>query len=354
MKQGTNTLETEQSIKTGRAAQIAKPNSGIQIEKYEYQAPQARQVRLKIEACGVCHSDSFPMGGGFPGQKYPIVPGHEMIGIVEAIGDGVGRLKIGDRVGVGWHGGHCHECPSCRAGDFITCQKLQVPGITMDGGYAEYAIFSEEVCAVIPEKLLSAEAAPLLCAGVTTFNALRHSGAGPGDIVAIQGLGGLGHLAVQFACKMGFETVAIARGKEKKSFAHELGAKHYIDSEQSDATETLKKLGGAKVILTTITSSKAMNPWISTLAINGRMVIVGAGMEPLEISPISLIGARSSVAGWPSGTAKDSEDCLNFAALTGIRPMIESYPFEKAEEAYQRMMSGKARFRVVIELNKKS
>ncbi len=341
--------KTEHNQKTGRAAQLVKPNTKLEFVSKNYAAPAARQVRIKIEACGVCHSDSFTFLGAFPGTVYPAVPGHEVVGIVDAVGDGVSRLKKGDRVGIGWHGGHCHECISCRSGDFIACIKLQTPGITINGGYAEYANFAEEVCALVPPELSPSEAAPLMCAGVTTYNALRNAGARPGDIVAILGMGGLGHLGIQFANKMGFRTIAIARGSDKAAFAKQLGAHHYIDSEAADAVDNLSKLGGAKVLLSTITNSDAMSPWVDALAINGRMILVGADMKPMQVSPVTMLRGRRSVTGWPSGTAKDSEDCLKFAALMGVRPMIEKFPFDKAQEAYERMMSGKARFRVVLE-----
>jgi D-arabinose 1-dehydrogenase-like Zn-dependent alcohol dehydrogenase len=280
------------------------------------------------------------------------VPGHEIVGIVEELGADVVRLKKGDRVGVGWHGGHCAECDSCRKGDFITCRNLETPGITRDGGYAEYGLFPENVCAMVPPELSSAEAAPLLCAGVTTYNALRHAGAMAGDVVAILGIGGLGHLGVMFANKMGYNTVAIARGKDKAAFATKIGAHHYIDSENPDAVDQLNKLGGAKVILSTITNSKAMSPWVNGLCIGGRMVLVGADFQPMEVSPVALLAGRRSLTGWPSGTARDSEDCLKFAALSGIRPMIETFPLNKAEQAIEHMLSGKARFRAVIEVSK--
>lgn len=350
MSQSTISTAVEKDMKSGRAAQISKPEADFKMEEMSYPHPKGRDVRLKLQACGVCHSDSFAMGGQFPGLKYPIVPGHEIVGIVDAVGEEVQRLKPGERVGVGWHGGHCGWCSSCRSGDFIACERLETPGITRDGGYAQYAIFSEAVCAAVPEQLTSAEAAPLLCAGVTTFNALRHAGAATGDTVAILGIGGLGHLGVQFANKMGYRTVAIARGEDKERFVKELGAHSYINSESDTAVANLKKEGGAKVILATATSSKAMSPWIDALSVGGRMVIVGAGFEPLNVAPVQLLGKRNSIMGWPSGTAMDSEECLNFAALTGIRPMLEKYPFEKAAEAYKRMMSGAARFRVVLEI----
>jgi propanol-preferring alcohol dehydrogenase len=336
-------------VRTASAAQVTKAGSKLEINKREVGLPSSRHVLLKIQACGVCHSDSFAVEGTWPGIKFPIVPGHEIVGIVEELGSDCKRFKKGDRVGVGWHGGHCGVCPSCRRGDFITCVNLQTPGINFDGGYAEYGSFPEEVCAAVPAQLDSVEAAPLLCAGITTFNALRHSGAQPGDLVAILGLGGLGHLGVQFASKMGFNTVAIARGDDKAPFAKQLGAKHYINSERQNVSEELKKLGGAKVALATVTSAKAMNPLIDGLSIDGRLVVVGADFEPMQISPIQLISGRTSVSGWPSGTGKDSEECLEFSALMGVRPLVERFPFKSANEAYERMMSGKARFRAVIE-----
>lgn len=336
--------------RTGRAFFVSKPDGEFAVREVQYPAPQKDQVLLKVSACGICHSDSFAVSGHFPGLKYPVCPGHEIAGVIEAVGTDVVRLSPGDSVGVGWHGGHCGECIACRSGDFIACRLLKTPGISIDGGYAQYAIFPESVCALIPDELDFADAAPLLCAGVTTFNALRHSGAKGGDVVAIIGIGGLGHLAVQFANKMGFYTVAIARGDDKAEFAGDLGAHLYINSESKDAVSKLKNIGGAKVILATAASSKAMSPWVDALTIDGKMVIVGADTEPLNISPIQLIGGRKQIMGWPSGTAKDSEECMEFAARFDIRPMIEQYPFDQAQEAYERMMSGEARFRVVLDL----
>lgn len=344
----TSSLKMAVQTVKGKAAQVKEANKGIEAVTLDFAAPQGDQVRVKIEACGVCHSDSFAVGGQFPGLNLPVVPGHEIVGKVEAVGDSVSRLKVGDRVGIGWHGGHCFECASCLRGDFICCLKLATPGITYNGGYAQYGLFPDAACALVPEALTSAEAAPLLCAGVTTYNALRHSGAQAGDLVAILGIGGLGHLAVQFANKMGFKTVAIARGTDKAEFAQKLGAHHYINSEAKDAVQKLKDMGGAKVILSTVTSAKAMSPWVDGLGIDGTLVLVGASMEPMEVTPVSLIMARRSVKGWPSGTAMDSQDCLEFAALTGVRPMIEEFPLEQASQAYERMISGKARFRAVL------
>jgi D-arabinose 1-dehydrogenase-like Zn-dependent alcohol dehydrogenase len=341
--------EADQMVRTGSSARVPAPGKKFEVVKQEVAMPTGRNVLLQLKACGVCHSDSFTVDGTFPGLKYPLVPGHEIVGVVIEVGPAAKRFQKGARVGVGWHAGHCGECISCRSGDFVTCDKLETPGITRDGGYAEYATFAEEVCAVVPDLLDSTEAAPLLCAGVTTFNALRHSGAQAGDLVAILGLGGLGHLGVQFANKMGFNTVGIARGDDKAEFAHKLGALHYINSEKQDVASELNKLGGAKVVLATVTSTKAMTPVVDALSVNGRLVIVGAGFEPLDVSPLKLIGKRRSIVGWPSGTGRDAEECLAFAAQTGIRPMIERYPFDKVGDAYQRMVSGKARFRAVIE-----
>lgn len=341
---------TDRPAATGYAQRILKPKSDFVREQMQYREPGAREVLLKLSACGICHSDSFPILGTFPGLQYPIVPGHEIVGTVEKVGSDVGRLKKGDRVGVGWHGGHCHECKACRKGSFNNCEKCQIPGINRDGGYAEYGLFPEEVCAFVPDKITSSEAAPLLCAGITTFNALRNSGARPGDTVAVLGIGGLGHLGVQFANKMGYQTVAIARGEEKAEFSKKLGAHLYINSDRKDCVDELNKIGGANVILATAASSKAMSPWIDALAVAGKLVIVGADIESLTVSPVQLIGGRRSIVGWPAGQSNDSEECMKFAAQTGIRPMIEPYPLEKAKDAYERMMSGKARFRVVLEI----
>lgn len=335
---------------TSQTVQIEKSGAKLTTQNKEIAAPGAHQVRIKIEACGVCHSDSMPIEGHFPGQIYPVIPGHEIVGTVESVGAEVRRLKAGMRVGVGWYAGHCGDCGSCRGGDFVTCQEMLIPGITTNGGYAQYGIFNEDACAMVPEKIVSAEAAPLLCAGVTTFNALRNSGLKAGDTVGILGIGGLGHLGIQFASKMGYRTVAIARGKDKEAFAKELGAHEYIDSQDAGAVEQLKAMGGAKVILCTVVSAKAMTPWIDALTVDGTLLVVGASAEPLEIPGLALIGARRSVKGWPSGTALDSEDCLRFSALHGIRPMIEVFALKDAEKAYEHMMSGKARFRAVLEI----
>lgn len=331
-----------------RAVQVSSANGPFEVVTRDLPSPGPREVRIKVQACGICHSDSFTKLGAFPGIRYPRVPGHEVVGVIDAVGAEVPGWKPGTRVGVGWHGGHCGHCASCRRGDFITCASGQIPGITYDGGYAEYMIAPFVALASVPETLSSAEAAPLLCAGITTFNALRHSGAGPGDLVAVLGIGGLGHLGVQFAAKMGCHTVAIARGAEKARLARELGARHYIDSTTQNVAEELTRLGGARVILATVTDARSMSAAVAGLGIDGKLLIVGAAAEPIEVSPLALIGARRSILGWPSGTASDSEDTMGFSVLSSIRPLIETYPLERAAEAYERMMSGKARFRVVL------
>jgi D-arabinose 1-dehydrogenase-like Zn-dependent alcohol dehydrogenase len=331
-----------------RAVEVREPGAKLEVVERAVPEPGPGKVRIKVEACGICHSDALTVEGHYPGISYPRVPGHEIAGHVDALGDGVTEWQVGQRVGVGWHGGHCGVCVNCRRGDFITCVKGQVPGIAYDGGYADYMIAPHEALAAIPEDLDALEAAPLLCAGITTYNSLRHSGAKAGDVVAILGIGGLGHLGVQFAAKMGFHTIAIARGPDKKALALKLGAHRYIDSKAEDAAKALTELGGAKVILATVTSAKAMTPLIDGLGVDGKLLVVGASPEPIEVTPLQLIGKRRSVAGWPSGRAADSEDTMRFSALTGVKPMIETFPLDKAPEAYERMMSGDARFRVVI------
>jgi D-arabinose 1-dehydrogenase-like Zn-dependent alcohol dehydrogenase len=286
--------------------------------------------------------------GLFPGIQYPRVPGHEVVGLIDAIGTNVPEWKMGQRVGVGWYGGHCGHCPSCRRGDFLTCTTGQIPGITYDGGYADYLVVPFEALALVPDELDSAEAAPLLCAGITTFNALRNSGARAGDVVAILGIGGLGHLGVQFAAKMGFHTVAIARGKDKEPLARKLGAHRYIDSQAEDVAAELTKLGGAKVVLATVTNAAAMKATFGGLGVDGKLLIVGASAEGLDISPLDLILARRNIAGWPSGTSIDSEDTMAFSALTDIHAMVETMPLEQAAQAYDKMMSGAPRFRIVL------
>jgi alcohol dehydrogenase/propanol-preferring alcohol dehydrogenase len=332
-----------------RAVQVGSPKGPLELVEREVPEPGPGQVRIRIEACGICHSDVLTREGLWPGISYPRVPGHEIAGSIDALGPDVPGWKVGDRAGVGWHGGHCGYCASCRRGDFVTCSVApKIPGISYDGGYADFMIAQAGAVARIPDELSAVEAAPLLCAGITTYNSLRNSGARPGDLVAILGVGGLGHLGVQFAAKMGFETVAIARGKDKEALARELGASHAIDSASQDPAAELLRLGGAKVILATVTSGQAMTAVVGGLGINGKLVVLGAPADPLEIPALALIGGRRSIAGWPSGTSIDSEDTLKFAVLTGVRSKNEFFPLERAPEAYDRMMSGKARFRVVL------
>jgi len=333
-------------------AQVTRPNGPLEIVEREIPDPKTGQVRIKIQACGICHSDSVTKEGIWPGIEYPRVPGHEIAGRIDALGSSVVGWAWGQRVGVGWHGGHCGYCDSCRRGDFVTCQVApQVPGISYDGGYAEYMIAPAGVLAVMPEGLSAVDAGPLMCAGVTTFNSLRNSGARPGDLVAVLGIGGLGHLAVQFAAKMGFKTIAIARGIDKEPLARKLGASHYIDSKTQDPAAELLKLGGAKVVLATVTSGDAMGATLGGLGVNGKLVILGAADEPLTITASPLILGRRSVMGWPSGSSIDSQDTLAFSAQTGVRPMNEVFPLERAPEAYEHMMSGKARFRAVLTMS---
>lgn len=331
-----------------RAVQVREPGTPLELVERPIPEPGPGQVRVKVEACGICHSDSFTVEGAFPGIAFPRVPGHEIAGRIDAVGTGVTAWKAGQRVGVGWHGGHCGVCVNCRKGDFVLCVAGQIPGITYDGGYADYMIAPQEALASVPDDLDAVEAAPLLCAGITTYNALRNSGARPGDVVAVLGIGGLGHLGIQYAAKMGFKTVAIARGADKAPLALKLGAHRYIDSKAEDAAKVLTEMGGAKVILSTIISGKAMTPLIDGLGIGGKLLVVGASMEPIEVTPFQLIMQRREIAGWPSGRSIDSEDTMRFSALTGVKPMIETYPLDRAREAYERMMSGEARFRVVL------
>ncbi len=331
-----------------RVVQVTQPNGPLELVEREIPEPDPGSVRIRVEACGICHSDSLIKEGGFPGIQYPRVPGHEVAGIIDAVGEGVVGWTEGQRVGVGWHGGYCGHCEPCRRGDFFGCQWGQVTGITYDGGYADYVVAHSSALALLPEELSSVEAGPLVCAGVTTFNSLRSSGARPNDVVAILGLGGLGHLGVQFAAKMGFKTVAIARGNDKEPLAKRLGAHHYIDSHAQDVAAELVRMGGAKVILATVTNAQAMSAVLGGLGINGKLIVVGAPYEPLAVPALLLIGGRRAVAGWYSGTSIDSQDTLSFSTLTGVRAMTEVYPLERAAEAYERMMSGKSRFRVVL------
>jgi len=332
-----------------RVVEVSRAKGPFQLVERTIPEPVAGAVRVKVEACGICHSDAFTKEGLFPGIQYPRVPGHEIAGVIDAIGAGVMGWAVGDRVGIGWHGGHCGYCDSCRRGDFVTCQIApQIPGITYDGGYAEYLVAPAVALARIPTDISAIDAAPLMCAGITTFNALRNSGARAGDLVAVLGIGGLGHLGIQYAAKMGFTTVAIARGEDKAALATQLGARHYIDSQAGDPAAALKKLGGARVILATVTNGPAMQAVLGGLRINGKMIMVGAANESVAVSPLAMLGSRLSVAGWPSGASIDSQDTLAFSANSGVRPMNEVYPLAKAAEGYERMMSGKARFRVVL------
>lgn len=333
---------------TMRVVQVAEANADFELVERDLPEPRSGEVRVGVEACGICHSDSFSKEGTYPGVSFPIVPGHEIAGVIDAVGPDVAGWEVGHRVGVGWFGGHCGHCEPCRRGDLIDCRELRIPGISYDGGYAEAMLAPASALARIPDDLSAADAAPLLCAGITTFNALRRSGARAGSLVGILGIGGLGHLGVQFAVKLGFETVAIARGSEKESLARELGAHHYVDSEATDPGEALAGLGGAQVILATVTSSKAMSAVINGLGVGGKLIVVGASPEPIEVSPFQLIGGSRSIVGHPSGTSIESEDTLSFSALTGVRPKIETVPLERAADAYERMMSGDARFRMVL------
>jgi D-arabinose 1-dehydrogenase-like Zn-dependent alcohol dehydrogenase len=331
-----------------RAAQIARAGGPFELVEREIPQPGPGQVRIKVQACGICHSDSLVKEGHWPGLQYPRVPGHEVVGVVDAVGSGVAQWQPGQRVGVGWHGGHCGYCDACRNGDFFGCTvALQITGISFDGGYADYMVAPAIALARVPEELSPAEAAPLMCAGITTYNALRNTAARPGDIVAIHGLGGLGHLGVQYAVKMGFRTVGIARGKDKEALAKQLGAWRYIDSQAQDPAAELQKLGGAKVIIATVTNGPAMSAVQGGLAINGTLVVIGAA-EAMQVSPLFLLSGRRSVKGWYSGTAIDSQDTLAFSVFSGVRSMNETFPLEKVTEAYERMMSGKARFRAVL------
>jgi D-arabinose 1-dehydrogenase-like Zn-dependent alcohol dehydrogenase len=331
-----------------KVAQISKPGANFEIVERAIPMPGAGQVRIKVQACGVCHSDVLTKEGLWPGVQYPRIPGHEVAGIIDDVGAGVSAWKKGQRVGVGWHGGQDGTCRECRRGDFRNCRNVQVCGISYDGGYQQYMVAPLEALVPIPDSLNDAEAAPLLCAGITTYNALRHSGAFPGDLVAVLGIGGLGHLGIQFASKFGYKVAAIGRGSDDAALAKKLGANVYIDSKSTNAAEALQKLGGADVILATAPSSKAMSELIDGLGPNGKLMVIGATFDPIEVTPVQLINGSRTIQGWAAGTPADSEDTLRFSELTGVRPMIETYPLEKAAEAYARMMSGKAQFRVVL------
>jgi len=331
-----------------KAVQVSKPGGNFEIVERDIPDPGRTQVRIKVEACGVCHSDVLTKEGLWPGLQYPRVPGHEIAGRIDALGADVTNWKAGQRVGVGWHGGHDFTCNACRRGDFSNCQNEKITGVSHDGGYAEYMIAPAESVAAIPEELSAPEAAPLLCAGITVFNALRNSGARVGDLVAVQGIGGLGHLGIQYARHMGFRTFAIGRGKDTEQLARKLGAAHYVDTEAGNPAAALQQLGGARVILATAPDSKAMSALVNGLSANGELLVVGASGDPIAVTPIQLITGRKALQGWASGTAMDSEDTLQFSALSGVRPMIEKYPLEKVAEAYDQMMSGRARFRAVL------
>ncbi|MAT90355.1 MAG: alcohol dehydrogenase [Flavobacteriaceae bacterium] len=331
-----------------KAIQVKEAGGDFHLVDLEKPSPKANEIRIKVEACGICHSDNFVKQGGFPGLEYPRVPGHEVVGVIDAIGDGVSNWKKGQRVGVGWHGGHCFTCESCRRGDFITCENAKVCGISYDGGYAEYMCAPQEAVASVPDELSSEEAAPLLCAGITVFNAMRNSHIRPGDTVAVQGIGGLGHLALQYANKMGMKTVALSHGADKEDLAKELGAHHFINTSKNDGAEALQKLGGAHLIVATAPHADAISSVIDGLAIDGRIICIGATPDPIEVSPMQLLMHRKGISGWPSGTAVDSEDTLNFSAMTNSKPMIETFPLEKVSEAFDKMLNNKARFRVVL------
>lgn len=339
---------TKAGIAPMKVAQVPSAGADFQIVEREIPTPDAGHVRIKVQACGVCHSDVLTKDGSLPGIQYPRVPGHEVVGVIDELGAGVSGWTMGQRVGVGWHGGHDGTCTACRRGDFGNCVNMKIAGISYDGGYQQYMVAPVEALAAVPGSLSDVDAAPLLCAGITTFNALRHSGAFPGDLVAVQGIGGLGHLGIQFANKFGYKVAAIGRGSENAALAKKLGASVYIDSKATNAAEELQKLGGAKVILATAPSSKAMSELIDGLGANGKLLVIGAAPDPIEVTPIQLIFGSRTIQGWASGTPTDAEDTLRFAELTGVRPMIETYPIEKAAEAYARMLSGDAQFRVVL------
>jgi D-arabinose 1-dehydrogenase-like Zn-dependent alcohol dehydrogenase len=339
---------TRVAVAPMKAAQISKAAGDFEIVEREIPKPGAGHVLIKVLACGVCHSDVLTKEGLWPGIQFPRVPGHEVAGVIEELGEGVSGWRTGQRAGVGWHGGHDGTCLQCRRGDFGNCQNMKIAGISYDGGYQQYMVAPVEALTALPESLSDTDAAPLLCAGITTYNALRHSGAMPGDLVAVQGIGGLGHLAVQFANKFGYRVAAIGRGPENAALAKKLGANVYIDSKATNAAEALLKMGGAQVILATAPSSKAMSELFNGLGPNGKLMVIGAAFEPIEVAPVQLINGSRAIQGWASGTPADAEDTLRFAELSGVRPMIETYPLEKAGEAYARMMSGNAQFRVVL------
>ena len=330
-----------------RAVQVSKPGGAFELVERELPEPASGQIRIQVEACGICHSDALVKFGAYPGLSLPRIPGHEIAGRVEKVGANVTEWQKGDRVGVGWHGGHCFVCNACRKGLFINCERQQVTGISYDGGYAEYVVVPHEAAARIPENLDAAEAAPLLCAGITTYNALRNSGARSGDTVAVQGIGGLGHLGIQFAARMGFRTIAISRRAEKRELAEKLGAQEYIDTQKVTAAEGLQKLGGADLVLATAPNSEAISSTVDGLKPRGKLLIVAAAVEPLKVSGLTLLSGKS-VAGWPSGSAMDSEETVAFSVLTGVRPRVEVFKLEQAEQAFAKMMENRVRFRAVL------
>jgi D-arabinose 1-dehydrogenase-like Zn-dependent alcohol dehydrogenase len=339
---------TAVAVGTMKVAQISKPGAGFQIVEREIPEPGAGQVRIKVNACGVCHSDALVVDGSWPGISYPRVPGHEVAGVVDVLGAGVSEWKKGQRVAIGWHGGNDFTCPECRRGDFMNCRNQQVTGISFDGGYQEYMLAPREALVAIPDSVRDVDAGPLMCAGITTFNSLRHSGALPGDLVAVQGIGGLGHLGVQFASKFGYRVVAIGRGSENAALAKKLGASLYINAESVNATQELQKLGGARVILATAPNSKTMSELVGGLSANGKLIVIGISFDPLGVAPVQLISGRKALQGWASGTPGDGDGTLNFCELSGVRPIVETFPLAEADAAYARMMSGKAQFRVVL------
>lgn len=337
-----------------RAVQIPKAKGLLELVERDVPEPGRGWVRVKVEACGVCHSDSLVKEGLWPGIQYPRIPGHEVIGVIDAVGADVPDWQPAQRVGIGWHGSNCGHCDPCRRGDFFACQvELLTTGISFDGGYAEYMVAPANALAAVPENFNPVEGAPLMCAGITTFNALRNSAARPGDLVAVVGIGGLGHLGVQYAARMGFNTVAIARGKDKEALAKKLGAQHYIDSRSVDPAAELTKLGGATVIIATVTNGEAVAAVLGGLGPNGTLIVIGAA-GPVSVDSILLISGQRSVKGWYSGTSIDSQDTLQFSTANGVQSMNEIFPLEQAPQAYDRMMSGKARFRVVLDMDVKS
>jgi len=331
-----------------KAIQVAKPGGTLDLVERDIPVPKPGWVRIKVQACGICHSDMMLKAGYWPGVEYPRVPGHEVAGVIDEVGQDVKPWKKGQRVGVGWYGGHCGICDPCRRGELVACRVGPITGFTFDGGYTEYMVAPAQSLAAIPDELSAEDAAPLMCAGITTYNALRNSGARPGDLVAIQAIGGLGHLAVQYASKFGYRTVAIGRDDRAKDLALQLGAHAYIATERTNAAEELQKLGGARAILSTAPSGKTMSGMVEGLGVNGKLMVIGASSDPIEVPPGQLIGGKRSIQGWAAGTSIDSEDTLRFSVLSGVRPMIEKFPLVRAAEAYDRMMSGKARFRVVL------